>query len=484
MASTNRTRITYALESTWGTSPGTGNFKELRHTGESVAESQSFTPSAEIRSDGRTADTTLTGRDVAGGINIEFSLGGSLDFMEGAYRNSWSLMPVSDNAGTPSSEVSAVDGTTDDSFTVTTVTGYVAGHLIRATGFGDSGNNGIFTIDGISTNDLQTSDGTALVDDAAPIGAAKVKVVGFGGVSGDITATATGLGSTALDFTTLGLSVGQWLKIGGLAAGDRFDTEALNTWARISAIAATALTLTELPAAWTTDAGAAKSIKAWVGDTLIDGQVEKSFSIEKGYLYQAPVGYHLFTGMTVNTFALSLTSQSMITGSFDFMGADGTLSTTTEDADPDAADQSSITNTVADIGELREAGGTVPSGNCVQSMDFSFARNLTAISCLGSLAKQGVDAGTFGLTGTLTTLFGSDELFNKFLNGTESSLSMRIKKDGRAIVFTFPRVKYTSGTALITGQNAQVENPLGFEALADSATNAQALCSSFEYFEA
>ena len=74
-----------------------------------------------------------------------------------------------------------------------------------------------------------------------------MKVVGFQAASGDITATATGLGSTSLDFTTLGLAVGQWIKIGGSATADKFATAALNSTARITAIAATALTLDHLP---------------------------------------------------------------------------------------------------------------------------------------------------------------------------------------------------------------------------------------------
>ncbi|TGV23899.1 hypothetical protein EN811_31160, partial [bacterium M00.F.Ca.ET.168.01.1.1] len=91
--------------------------------------------------------------------------------------------------------------------------------------------------------------GSGITDEAAPAAAARMKVVGFQGSSGDITATSTGIGSTTLDFTTLGLTVGQWIKIGGIAAGEQFATAALNTFARITAIAANALTLDNLPAA-------------------------------------------------------------------------------------------------------------------------------------------------------------------------------------------------------------------------------------------
>ena len=58
-----------------------------------------------------------------------------------------------------------------------------------------------------------------------------VKVVGFQGATGDVTATATGLGSTLLDFTTLGLSAGQWIWVGGDTSGVKFATAACNGWA-------------------------------------------------------------------------------------------------------------------------------------------------------------------------------------------------------------------------------------------------------------
>ena len=150
----------------------------------------------------------------------------------------------------------------------------------------------------------------SLTAETAPPGTGRLKVVGFQGASGDITATAGGLGSTSLDFTTLGLAVGQWIKVGGTAAGDRFATAGLNDWARIVAISANALTLDNKPSGWTTDAGTSKTIKVWFGDYIKNGVTKTALTLEKGFLGQDTPTYIALRGMTVNTFEMSMARPS------------------------------------------------------------------------------------------------------------------------------------------------------------------------------
>jgi hypothetical protein len=96
---------------------------------------------------------------------------------------------------------------------------FAVGHLVRTTGFTAAGNNGLRRAGaGTTATVIKLAGGTV---DAAPAAAARAKAIGFEGAAGDITATATGLGSTALDFTTLGLVAGMWVWVGGPSAGRR-----------------------------------------------------------------------------------------------------------------------------------------------------------------------------------------------------------------------------------------------------------------------
>ena len=259
MTSANRLQLAYVEESTLGTTPASPDMTKIRTTGEGLVHDISNIQSQEIRADRKNSDLVQVSAQNTGPINAELSAEAFDALIAGAMFNDWTLMPTRDNDGTADSVITDVTAASDD-YTFTTGAAFAEGHLVRASGFTNTENNGLFRAEsGSGATSLVTADGR--VDESAPPADAKLRVVGFEGESGDITATAGGLGSSTLDFTTLGLSVGQWIYIGGGAVGEQFATSALNTYAKISAIAANALTLSNKPAGWTTDAGASKTIR-------------------------------------------------------------------------------------------------------------------------------------------------------------------------------------------------------------------------------
>ena len=311
MASSNRLQIASVEESTLGTTPGTPRMR-LRHvTGESLNFRPIFVEPAELRADRMTGDSIDVGSQNDGGNTYEltypFPSSPKDSDIKSALYNTWTQMAERYNDGTADSVITDV-ATTNTVLTVTTGTAFVAGQLVRFTGFGVTGNNGVFKCTTGSATVPQFV-GSGITNETAPPAAARVKVVGFAGASGDITATATGLGSTSLNFTTLGLNVGQWIKVGGTGSGNRFATEALNTWIRITAIAATGLTCDNLPSAWTTDAGTSKTIKVWFGDVTKNGTTQLGQTIEKGFLGQTTPTYIVHTGMVANKYELTIPAQ-------------------------------------------------------------------------------------------------------------------------------------------------------------------------------
>jgi hypothetical protein len=89
-----------------------------------------------------------------------------------------------------------------------------AGTLVKARGFTNSANNGIFKLTtGSTTTSIKT--GSTLVAEASPPENATVGVWGFEGASGDLEIDASGnLISTTEDFTTRGIQVGSLVQIG------------------------------------------------------------------------------------------------------------------------------------------------------------------------------------------------------------------------------------------------------------------------------
>lgn len=484
MTSSNRVRVATVREVTLGTTPNTPRMRIARITGESLAYNQEFLTSDEIRSDRMNNDPALVMQNSGGGINFELSYPKNdtplSDFLRSAMFSTWTNTPERDNDGTADSVITDI-GTTANTITFTTGAAFVLGHLIQTTGFANAANNKIMKVTTGGATSL-VSTGASFTAETAPPAAARVKVVGFQGASGDITATATGLGSTTLDFTTLGLSVGMTIKIGGTAAGDKFATAACAGFARITAIAATALTLDNLPAGWTTDTGTGKTIKVWIGDVIANGTTKTSLTIERGFLGQTTPTYITNRGMVAGQLNVSISAKDKIKGSVTFNGTGGGKSTTAGGASYDAETTNPIMTANANVARFTEAGATVVGPNFVKSLDFTINNNLRMLEDISSNAPVGINEGECSVTGKADAYFGDDSFLTKFYGNTATSFLQVVEKNNQAVSFNFPRVTFTGGgNPSAGGKNQDVMQSFDWTASkAQDGTGAQVIITRLE----
>jgi hypothetical protein len=492
MGTANRVQLAAVRESTLGTTPTTPRMRGARFTGENLEFTQQFINSDEIRSDRMLGDPIKVMASSAGSINFEMSYpvdnSPESDILRSAFYNTWNNTPTFDNDGTADSVITDA-GTVANTYAVTSGgTAVKLGHLVRATGFTNSANN--FTAGfRVASSTATTIVGTALslTAEAAPPGTARLKVIGFQGASGDITATSTGLASTALDFTTLGLVPGMWLKIGGTAAGVRFaNVPANNDWVRISgAITATAIPLDNRPVGWGVDNGAGKTINVYFGDYIQNGTTQTSLSIERGFLDQQTPTYIVQTGMVADKYDITITSKQKVNGTVAFMGMGGSQSTTALDASIDAVTTGQVMAANANVGRVAEAGSTLTSPNWARELKFSIANNNRQLEAVDSASPVGVNSGECSVTGTITTYFGDNSLLAKFYAGTPTAINSRVTKNNQALIWQFPRVTYTGGgTPNATGKNTDVMADFSFVASTDFVlTGKQAILDRIEYYE-
>jgi hypothetical protein len=487
MTSANRTQVALVRETTPGTTPNTPRMRIMRVTGESLALNPTYVDSEELRSDRMLGDPTLTMLDANGSVNFELSYPEDNSPLSEIYRSAfmatWTNTPTFDNDGTADSVITDA-GTTTDTYVVSSGgSAVVDGHLVRATGFTNAENNQVFKV-ASSTGTTIVGSGMNLTAEAAPPSTAKLKVVGFQGASGDITATADGLGSTVLDFTTLGLVSGQWIKIGGSASGDKFATAACNDWARVTDIQAGALTLDNLPASWATDSGSGKTIKVWFGDQIKNGTTETSLTIERGFLGQSVPTYIITKGMHANTLQHTFTSKQKVTGQAAFMGMGGSQSTTALDASPDAATTNAVMAANANVGRLAENGSTLTSPNWARSFDFTINNNLRQVEDVGSTSPVAVREGECTVTGKIETYFGDNSLLAKFYNGTATAINARVQKNSQALIFQVPRAIIRSdANPQATGKNTDVMLNASWQASIDDTTSAHIILDRLPYYE-
>lgn len=477
-------------ESVLGTTPNTPRMRQKRFTGESLQFKQTFVDSDEVRSDRMTGDPIKVFQDSEGSFNAEcwFPNDNSpeSDDLRSAFYNTWTNTPAFDNDGTADSVITDA-GTAANTYVVASGGAAVkANHLVRATGFTNAANNQVFAaVAGSGTTVVGAALG--LVAEVAPPGTARLKVVGFAGAAGDITAAAGGLASSVLDFTTLGLTPGQFIKIGGAAAGNRFaGTPANNDWARISGpVTAHAIPLDNKPAGWGVDAAAGKTIWVFFGDYINNGITQTGQSIERGFMDQAVPTYIVNKGMVVDTYDVAITSKQKLQIGVAYLGMDGAQSTVALDAAIDAATTGLAMAANVNVGRIGEGGAQLTSPNWIKELKFQINNNNRQLDAADNSAPVGVNPGECTVTGSLSAYFGDNTLLAKFYAGTPSAVSSRVAKNNQALVWQLPRITYNGdGNPNASGKNTDVMLGLQFKASIDTTLTLKHIwLDRLEYFE-
>lgn len=88
-ASSSLSQLGYIEESTFGVTPGAGNYKQLRMTGESLALNISKDSSKEMDSSRQIRSLVTTKADVNGGINLELSYKEYDDLLAAGLQTNW-----------------------------------------------------------------------------------------------------------------------------------------------------------------------------------------------------------------------------------------------------------------------------------------------------------------------------------------------------------------------------------------------------------
>lgn len=494
MTSSNRVALSCVRESTPGVTPVTPRMRYVRMTGEGLAFQPNYVDSDEIRVDRMLGDPILVMKDSSGPVNVEISYPEDnsplSEFYRSAMFNAWVNTPTFDNDGTADSVITDA-GTVANTYSVNSGGAAVKlGHLVQATGFAQAANNQIFRV---ASSTATTIVGTALslTAETAPPAAAKLKVIGFQGAAADLTALADGIGSTALDFTTLGLSVGQWIKIGGTLDASTFAflvtagaVARAAAWARITAIEATKLTLDNLPTGWTTDAGTGKTIKVFFGDQIKNGVTLSSMTFERGFAGQAVPTYIVNAGMVADTFVHTFASRDKLKGVVNFKGMGGSQGTVSLDASPDAATTNQVLAANANVGRLAEAGSQLTSPNWAKSLEFTINNNLRMVESIDSQSPVAIREGECTVSGKISTYFGDNTLLQKFFNNTATAINARVTKNGQGLIYQFPRVTLRGGgNPSAAGKNQDVMADFDFQSSLDVLTQAHAIIDRVPYFE-
>lgn len=268
--------------------------------------------------------------------------------------------------------------------------------------------------------------------------------------------------STTTDLSVQNISVGQWIRVAG------FTEAANNGYFKVVSVAAAKIVVTGAQALVTEASGASVTMD---GSMIRNGVTRQSFTFEK---YFADVAeYMTYHGMVPSQMNLNVAVGEIVTGDLGFMGVNHAVAgATVGTGAPVAAGTNDVLNAVGNIGHFYEGGTTLEAGAYLQGVTFAGSNNLRSISAIGQLAPADIGSGRFNLTGELTVYFKSRTLYEKYLAGTESSISMRMgDADGNAYILTVPRVEFTTGTVQAGGPDQDVQVVIGYQGVRDPSTD-------------
>lgn len=239
---------------------------------------------------------------------------------------------------------------------------------------------------------------------------------------------------SANGFITAGIQAGQWIKTAG------FVNSANNGYFQVLTVAAGTITVKGETALVNEAAGPSVTI---TGQTLRNGTDAKSFSLETEF--GDVTQFKSFTGMRVNNFTLNLSVGEILTGVLSFLGKDSAIAASTiGTGGPNAAATNEVMNAVNNVAFITE-GGAAFTGE-LQEFSAALANNLRSQKAVGTLGNVGIGSGRAVVTGTFNAYFEDETLYNKYLNGTETDLAIRVTDPaGNAYIITFPRIKFTGG---------------------------------------
>lgn len=488
MGVTNRASIALGFEASVGVLPGSPTAVKYPLRGENFANPNTYEESGEFRDDRLTTAYDLTAEDASGGFDVNMR-GDTFDpLLAAAFYSSWAAAPTRDNDGTADSIITDVAASTG-TYTVASGAAFVTRQLIYAEGFTNSANNGVRVLTGGSATTAVVG-ASQLVDEAAPPGLARLYVCGFAGASGDITATSTGLGSTALDFTTMtNLVVGGWIKIGGTATGTRFATAGLNTWARVTAISANAVTLDNLPTGWTTDAGTGKTIWVFTSEIINigDGSTKQTLFLQKKIPVTGGFRYFMQYGLHARLAQVNTDARGRMTARFEYQGIRGEMLSSPPVASPTVPRKRRPMVSGRSFIRLHEGGGAFASTISIPQINFALTNQLVPVPAAHLLGYEDIEPaeGVATFNGNLN--FRTDALYQKHRGVTETSMSAVLMQDNNAYVIEAPTGYLTVADLQLAGPNQIISMPFTFQAHANEGAltaNKQYAWHRFRYVEA
>lgn len=224
----------------------------------------------------------------------------------------------------------------------------------------------------------------------------------------------------------------------------------------------------------TTLSGASISNGFIASSRAANGNIMKSYTLE---VQHADIGqYRQYVGMIPSKMDLKLQVGEIVTGSFEFMGKSMNLLGASAMGVATPSQTFTPANATKGVFDMFEGGSSISATTFIKSADISMDNTLRGQEAVGVFGFAGIGVGTMVVTGKLSVYFADATMYNKFISGAGSSLSIPILDvDGNGYTLYFPRIKYTAAKVATGGLDQDNMLDMDFQALPDTTAGSDTL---------
>jgi hypothetical protein len=189
-------------------------------------------------------------------------------------------------------------------------------------------------------------------------------------------------------------------------------------------------------------------------DELKFGSTQKFFTIED---YASDIDQaRVFNGLGVSQASFSIKPNQMVTTTLSMVGKDMATSSTEKTVTPSSlnAPFDAYSGNI----QVGNTGGALSTIATITGIDFTINNSLAPTFVVGSSSAPQLEYGMASVEGTLTAYFEDLSLMNRFLDETESALSVGVNDPtaANAYGFLFPRVKFNGAAVPVAGPTSRI----------------------------
>jgi len=375
--------------------------------------------------------------------------------------------------------------------------GFQVGELVFASGFTNSGNNGLKTVTAVAAATLTVSE--TLTAEGSPPAAAKLETVGFVCDSDDVDVSVVDnlpkLTSTTTDFTDLNLIPGEWVYIGGDTALSMFANAENNGLARVYSVTATELKFDKTEDTMVIEASSGgREIRIFLGHVLKNEATtalvtRRTFQLERT-LGEDGVGVmsEYLVGAGCNEASINVPQADKVVVDVSFVATDNEQRTGTvgiKTGTRPAIVPETAFNTSSDFSRIKMGlvdaadSNVTPLFAYLSEMTLTIANNITPDKAVAVLGAFDVSTGTFEVGGSVTAYFADITAVQAVRNNSDVTIDFAMVKDNAGLLFDIPLLSL-GNARLQVEQDQSIKLPLELGG-AESANNHTLLLMEFAY---